>query len=226
MIKAVIFDLFETLITEVGTAPPRASSLGEPLGLDPRAFRAEWRARRPLVVRGQLSFERALVEIGMHLGPGVDASAVRGVCDERIRAKAAVFQRIEPDLVALTRDLCRQGIGLAVISNCFAEDVQGWSGCALAPQFTCAVFSFAVGVAKPDSRIYLKATDQLGVKPADALYIGDGGDGELIGAEGAGLRTAQAMWFLRHRTDPSGSAPAMFPRVSSRQDVLQLIGDD
>jgi putative hydrolase of the HAD superfamily len=58
------------------------------------------------------------------------------------------------------------------------------------------VFSFAVGVVKPDPRIYLNAIEQLGVKPEDALYIGDGGDDELAGAQRAGLRAARADWFV------------------------------
>ena len=47
MITAVLFDLFETLVTESVVPPSRAGSLGEALGLDPVAFRAEWKARRP-----------------------------------------------------------------------------------------------------------------------------------------------------------------------------------
>lgn len=63
MIKAVLFDLFETLITESPVQPTPASSLGETLGLQQEAFRVEWKARRPRVVLGQLSFAAALTEI-------------------------------------------------------------------------------------------------------------------------------------------------------------------
>ena len=60
MIKAVLLDLFETLVTERHLAPVRASSLGERLGLESTAFRARWRSQRPRVLRGQLSFADAL----------------------------------------------------------------------------------------------------------------------------------------------------------------------
>ena len=62
MIKAVLFDLYETLITESHLAPTRASSLAHALGLERQAYRAEWQARRPRIVVGELSFADALTE--------------------------------------------------------------------------------------------------------------------------------------------------------------------
>jgi putative hydrolase of the HAD superfamily len=41
---------------------------------------------------------------------------------------------------------------------------------------------------KPDPRIYALACDRLDVAPGDALFVGDGANDELAGAERAGLR--------------------------------------
>jgi putative hydrolase of the HAD superfamily len=128
-----------------------------------------------------------------------------------------VFQQIDLELLALTRDLRAHGVRLATISNCMAEDVVAWPTSAFAPEFACAVFSFAVGVVKPDPGIYLNAIEQLGVKPEDALYVGDGGDDELAGAERAGLRAAQATWFVS-RVDS-----VAVPSLSRPQAVLRLV---
>ena len=62
--------------------------------------------------------------------------------------------------------------------------------------------SFAVECVKPDPQIYRTTIEQLGVNPAETLYIGDGGDDELAGAERAGLRAAQAGWFVRREASP------------------------
>ena len=51
------------------------------------------------------------------------------------------------------------------------------------------------GLTKPDPEIYLKATRELGVEPDAAIFIGDGVDGELVGAGRAGLRAFRADWF-------------------------------
>ena len=224
MIRAVLFDLYETLVTESETRPARASSLGEALGLDPVAFHTEWKAHRPLVVRGKLSFGDALTEIGRLLSVGVPADRVRQVCEKRTREKAAAFQRIDPRLVTLTGDLCRLGIRLGVVSNCFAEDVQSWPECALASMFDCSVFSYALGVAKPDSRIYLHAVDQLGVETASTVFVGDGPDSELRGAELAGLRALQACWFTND--PPDAPAAGAYPRLREPRNVLTFLSGD
>jgi FMN phosphatase YigB (HAD superfamily) len=172
MIKAVLFDLFETLITESRVQPTRASSLGASLGLEQEAFRVEWKVRRPRVVLGQLSFADALTEIAQTLTGRVDTAAVQRIYEQRIREKAAVYARID-------------------------EQVEG--------------------VAKPGPEIYLRAAHRLGVQPA-TVFIGDGGDNELVGAEQAGLRGFRAAWFTRDR-----SSEATGVGLAHCQDVLELV---
>ena len=217
MVKAILFDLYETLVTQSGTPVPRAGRLGESLGLDPTAYRREWKQLRPLVLRGELTFQKALVEIGTRLGVAIPVECVERARAERIRANTIVFQKIDPELVTLICDLRARGIRLATISNCMAEDVVAWPGSPFAPHFGAAVFSFEVGAVKPDVRIYLEAVRRLGVAPEDTVYIGDGGDDELAGAERAGLGAAQAAWFV------PPVASAIFPVLATRHSVMGLI---
>jgi FMN phosphatase YigB (HAD superfamily) len=158
MVKAVLFDLFETLVTESWTQPTRASSVGDALGLEGEAFRVEWKARRPRVVLGRLSFGDALTEISRTLIGSVDTAAVERVCEQRIREKAIAFAATDEEVSALISQLRGQRLSLAVVSNCFAEDVSAWPTWPLAREFQCSVFSFEARVAKPDPEIYLKAT--------------------------------------------------------------------
>jgi len=217
-VKAVVFDLYETLITQSGADVPRAGALGETLGLDSAAYRKQWKQLRPRVLCGELTFREALIESGARLGVAVSADRVQQACDERTRANSALFHRIDPGLIALTRDLHARGIRLGTISNCIAEDVAAWHECALAPYLDCAVFSYIAGVTKPDPRIYLEALRQLGTEPSDALYIGDGGDDELTGAHRAGLRAAQATWFVSRDAAPG------IPLLATPADAMRLVG--
>jgi FMN phosphatase YigB (HAD superfamily) len=217
MVKAVIFDLYETLVTQSGTAVPRGGALGESLGLDPTAYRREWKQLRPRILRGELTFQQALREIVRRLEAGIPVDLIQRASDERIRANTRVFEKVDPAIVALTRDLQQRGVRLATMSNCMAEDAAPWSRSALAPQFACAVFSFSAKCVKPDAPIYLMAINQLGVSAADTLYIGDGGDDELAGAERAGLRTAQAGWYVGR---PLTTAA---PFLATHRDVLELV---
>src|SRR5688572_20950353 len=110
MIKAVLFDLYETLITESHVAPTRASSLGHALGLEQQAYRTEWKARWPRIVLGKLSFADALTEISHTLVGTVDTAAVQRICQQRSREKAAAFAHPDDQVMTLVTDLGRRGI--------------------------------------------------------------------------------------------------------------------
>ncbi len=197
MIEAVLFDLYETLITESRTRPPGVSSLAPALGCDRDAFRAEWKALRPDVTIGRLSFRQALSEITTRLGRPADDVTLQRLCDRRVRTKAEAFAQIDPDILRMLDDLRRRRIRLGIISNCCAEDVAAWPDSPLASRVDCTVFSFEAGLAKPDPEIYREAMRRLQADASSACYIGDGADEELSGAAQAGLRPFRATWYLR-----------------------------
>ena len=218
MTSAVLFDLYETLVTESGIRPTRASSLAAVLGLEQDAYRREWKARRPAVVRGQMSFAEALTEISQTLSGDVDPVAVQSICQQRIREKAVVYAEVHEDVAALVTTLAGHGVRLAVVSNGFQEDFVGWPEWSQAHRFPCAVFSCMERLAKPDPEIYRRAAHRLGVAPAAAVYIGDGGDDELAGAESAGLRVGRAAWFV-----PDSSRKGSWPELADCSDALRFI---
>jgi len=53
--------------------------------------------------------------------------------------------------------------------------------------FDEVLISEAEGIAKPDSRIFARAVERLGVAPADAMFVGDHPDIDVAGAQDAGL---------------------------------------
>ena len=99
-------------------------------------------------------------------------------------------------MLAAIGALRARGIKLAVVTNSFSEDVAGWDQSPLRQFFDVATFSCAVGLAKPDPKIYLLACQALQLPPTRALFIGDGGDDELAGARAAGLSASRALWFV------------------------------
>jgi len=196
MVRAVLFDLFETLVTESRTRPAGVSSLAHELGCERAAFRAQWKALRPAVTTGRVTFRQALTDITARLGGRAEEATLQRLCDARIRIKAEPFAEVDEQVLAGLDHLRSRHVRLGVISNGFAEDVTAWSGSALASRVDCTVFSCEVGLAKPDPGIYLEAASRLSVAPAETWYIGDGGDEELAGATRAGLRAFRALWFL------------------------------
>ncbi len=203
VIDAVLFDHYETLITESGITPTRAGRLADALGLPQDAYRREWKVRRPLVVRGELSFAAALTEISQLTIGCADTAAIQALCQQRAREKAVVFATIDPRIAALISSLIQSGVKLGVVSNGFDEDVAGWSGCSLASAFRYTAFSCHERTAKPEAEIYRRALNGLSADPETTLYVGDGGDEELEGAARVGLRVARATWFTQRRPSTS-----------------------
>ena len=222
MVQAILFDLFETLITESRDQPSGVSSLAPEFECARETFRAQWKTRRPAVTAGRLSFRDALRDITNTLGGHADEVTLRRICDDRVRTKARAFAQIDPLVLTTIDHLRSRGLHLGVISNCFAEDVVEWPQSSLASRFDCTLFSFEAGLAKPDPAIYLEATRRLGVSASDTWFIGDGQDDELLGAERAGLRSFQALWFLKrwsHFREPPSSASTL----SRVEELLPLV---
>ena len=223
MARAVLFDLFETLITESRTRPAGVASLAPALGCEREAFRREWRALRPAVTRGEVTFRQALANIATRLEGHAGEATLHRLCDERVRVKAVPFAEVEPEILSLVDQLRRCGVRLGMVSNCFAEDVTAWLACPLSSRFECAVYSFDVGLAKPDPAIYREATRRLGVEPSDTWFVGDGQNEELAGAARAGVHALKADWFLKrwphYREEPPSGALAGTPG-----EVLDLLG--
>lgn len=88
--------------------------------------------------------------------------------------------------MALQR-LADKGFRLGVISNSEGKVAQIMKELRLAHFFETIVDSFLVGVDKPDPKIFHIGLDRLGVAPAEAMYVGDLYEVDVIGARRAGL---------------------------------------
>ena len=97
-----------------------------------------------------------------------------------------------PDAVSTLEELRRRGHRLGMISACSAEVPEVWEQTPFGGLFDSTVFSCSVGVSKPDPRIYEIACEELGVEAEDCLFVGDGANDELPGAERVGMTRAPA----------------------------------
>lgn len=87
--------------------------------------------------------------------------------------------------------LRRQGIKTGLVTNGWVEkQTQTVTGLALAPLLDDIVISKAVGVGKPNPRIYQLALERLGVAPSETWFVGDSPRNDVWGPQQIGLRTA------------------------------------
>jgi putative hydrolase of the HAD superfamily len=97
---------------------------------------------------------------------------------------SSVRERTEETL----EELARRGYRLAVISNADGRVEALLEEVGLRRHFEFVIDSGAVGVEKPDPRIFRMALDRLGVEPHQAAYVGDVYEIDVAGARAAGLR--------------------------------------
>jgi putative hydrolase of the HAD superfamily len=95
-----------------------------------------------------------------------------------------VYPEVEGVLAALRGG----GLRLGVISNWDPRLPDLLEQLGLAHFFDAVVYSSAVGVEKPDRRIFQHAVGRLGMPVGSTLHVGDGRLEDVEGALGAGLR--------------------------------------
>ena len=189
-VGAVVFDLFNTLTAPVDDGVFRASvrAVGDAAGVDPDGFTKGW------------------FELGRERFDGTFATSeasVRGVCEAMgaVADEAAIGRaeevwiefsrrilRPRADAVATLRRLRTLGLRTALISDCSADVPVLWPTTPYAELIDEPLFSCVEGLVKPDPDLYLRACGRLGVEPRDCVYVGDGGNHELTGAERVGMR--------------------------------------
>lgn len=223
-VKAVFFDLFETLITEYENGKrkaPRSTRFVEQLGIEPKLFDAEWNKRQEKRMDGTYSdFPSVLTEIFNDLGYEVNEDKLNEIHNERVKSKSIPFSHIDDEILDMLAQIRTAGVKIGLISNCTPEEVSAWDSCSLAAYFDDVVFSYAVKTAKPSPSIYHLACQRIGVSPSDSLFVGDGGSNELVGAARIGMRAYHATWFI---PDFISEKITGFPKLIKPSELLTLI---
>ena len=213
--RAVIFDLWDTLIDyDVEDFRATEARIAELIGVGTDVFHSRWR-------EGRADRETTGALADSYRAAGAPSELVPQLVEIRHEA----FKRVclpRAGTIETLHELRRRGLKVGMISVCSEEVALLWDETPFAGLFDSTVFSCSVGLRKPDPAIYRLALDELGVEPADAMFVGDGANDELAGAERAGMR---AVLILRPEQDEPHweEARGWQPRISSIPEVLELL---
>ncbi len=86
---------------------------------------------------------------------------------------------------------------LGVVSNFYGNVGRILADAGIAPLLDVIADSNALGMSKPDARIFAHAVAALGVQPAETLHVGDSYERDVVAARAAGLRS---VWLVQHST--------------------------
>lgn len=139
-------------------------------------------------------------------------------------AVAAAWTRRAPGSREGLRALLDAGVRLGVVSNAdgtVEQQLRDFEILQVGPgpgvEVEVVIDSSAVGVSKPDPRIFDLALDAMGIAAEDAWYVGDMPGFDVAGARAAGLRPF-VMDPFQHHLD------ADYDRVESLTDLAERIG--
>lgn len=228
MATAVIFDCYGTL-TVSATREARAAGhelVAAALGVDLDAYAAAmtntWQER----ARGRLGdLPQTLRVIANACGVDPDEATLAHASAVRRETQRA-FLELRPDAVPTLRALNERGLKTAVVSDCTHELAEQWPELAVAPYVGATVFSVVEGLKKPEPAIFLLASERLGIRPAEALYVGDGDGNELPGSAAVGMRPIRLLTpdhAHGHVFDPVTWTGAT---TSSLQEVLDILDEE
>jgi putative hydrolase of the HAD superfamily len=203
MVRAVLFDLDDTLFDHRASAADALRAVHgahDPFRKTPfdtfeRQHSSLLEELHPEVVSGRLGMDAAREERFRRLFGYFGHAAADAACRDAAllyRSEYLAARRAMSGAAALL-EAVRQRAAVAIVSNNMLQEQQDkLAHCGLAAHVDALVVSEDVGIAKPDPEIFLVALRALGVRPAEAVMVGDSWPADVVGARSAGIRP---VWF-------------------------------
>ena len=127
-VKVVVFDLFETLVSEFDLDRPSHTEVAHTLRLPVKEFQQEYQNLRLARLTGQFSDYTAILRhIVRKLDGESPENAIKTLAEHRYSAGAAHLRRIEPEILNMLNEITTSGIRLGLISNTEGTAVLDWA---------------------------------------------------------------------------------------------------
>ena len=224
-IRAIVFDLFDTLVDLDFDSLPRPEVAGRPLPPSAAALHAA--ARERLAISFE-DFGGALAEVDRSFRESHYEHDREVSTDERFAALARRLGVADPGFPAaltsvhmgmfrgqvripehhaelLARLAARRQIALCSNFSHSPTALEILDAAGFARHLRAVVISDAHGLRKPRREIFEAALAPLGVAPEQALHVGDSLRADVVGAAGLGMKTA---WITRRVRDPRAALEA------------------
>lgn len=225
----VLFDMGDTLLTHLGFDPEAGIAATLEIANNPSGHTVKDIGRRIESMNRDLipRREKAQVEFHPHIFQRHVYEALHIAFDcapeevERVFWRAAMSWRPEPGVENALKTLNEKRIPMGIVSNAaFCGSTLWWEieRQGLANYFQFLMSSADYWVRKPHPLILETAAAKLGVKPADAWYIGNTPQYDIAGAHNAGMG---AVWY--NRLDAPLDGPDPHVEIKNWREFLFLI---
>jgi putative hydrolase of the HAD superfamily len=200
--KAVIFDLFDTLIGVGKNDTVPYVSTAEMLGVDPERWNHEIFENSYERLTGKINDPFLIMKGLAHaINPSIPDDEIRKAQIIRMKRFRDALAQAPEETISSLNALRRSGKKLALISNADVTEAEGWQDSPLSKLFDSVIFSCEAGMMKPEKAIYDLCLNELGMEPEDAAFVGDGSCHELEGAKQARLATVMMIGHIKDRRE-------------------------
>lgn len=226
-IKAVIFDLFGTLIDNFVRVEYRENlrEMARIMNIAPEDFIQAWKDIYPERVLGYCRSPRGCItKICAHLQVNPTTERVEQASQLRIEyVRKALVPR--PDTLPTIEKLRTLGLKIGLLSDCSSEIPEIWPETDLAPLFDTTTFSCNEAGRKPMPKLYFDTAARLSVDVADCFFVGDGGSLELTGAQRVGMHPIriQTIHEISGKAIQLDPDPWVGTTISRLSELIQIV---
>ncbi|MCH8949188.1 MAG: HAD family hydrolase [Chloroflexi bacterium] len=132
---------------------------------------------------------------------------------------------IEPDTLAALDRLDRRGIAMGCVTNTILLEeaiAELLAKLGLRRYLQSYIVSSNTDYRKPHPSLFLRALDELGVPPEEALFVGDRLVDDIGGAQGVGMRAVLTHQYRQEPLEGAARAPdAVVRRLGELPDVIE-----
>ena len=222
MIKAIIFDMFETLVTHYQSPLYMAKQICADIGISEAKFREIWNTTDADRTLGKKTFEEVIQEI-LRVNNRYSRELFELIAEKRKQSKIECFLHLHSEITPLFNFIKQMDIKIGLITNCYFEERDVIKNSELFDYFDAACMSCELGVQKPDVRIFEYCMHILQVEPNECVYVGDGGSFELETARDIGMHPVQATWYFKDGINYPAKRNTNFVQAKTPMDVLTEI---
>lgn len=225
MIKAVIFDMFETLISHYESPVYMGRQICEDMGISEQRFREIWNGSDDDRTLGIRTLEDVIEEI-LRVNNCYSEELFNTIITKRRRSKIECFEHIHREIIPLFQALHEKNIKIGLITNCYFEEKDAIEKSIFMDYFDSVCMSCELGVKKPDVSIFNICMEKLGVEPEECIYVGDGGSYELETARSIGMYPIQAVWYLKDGVNQPSGRKMEFVQAELPMEIIERIVND
>lgn len=167
-------------------------------------------------------FDDAFTALGYKLPPDLVREVVELDHDALVNSV-----RIEPETIEMLEKLRADGLKLGLVSNVsqlpelLHRDIERFG---IAKLLDGVAFSSEIGVRKPRPQIFEHVLDAVGVRPTDAVFVGDRLVDDIAGAQAVGMRAILTRQYRQEEPDaitPDG----VIAHITELPGALEALSD-